>query len=86
MQTTTSNFESLYTQYNVLVYNVALNYVQNYEDAEEITQDVFVQIYKSKHQFEEKAALKTELNISEDDFVISYLGSIGGWYLTAEML
>jgi glycosyltransferase involved in cell wall biosynthesis len=34
----------------------------------------------------EKAALKTELNISEDDFVISYLGSIGGWYLTAEML
>lgn len=34
----------------------------------------------------EKAALKTELNISEADFVISYLGSIGGWYLTAEML
>ncbi len=59
MQTTSSNFESLYAQYHVLVYNVALNYVQNCEDAEEITQDVFVQIYKSMHQFEEKAALKT---------------------------
>jgi RNA polymerase sigma factor (sigma-70 family) len=59
MQTTSSNFESLYDQYNVLVYNVALNYVQNSEDAEEITQDVFVQIYNSMHQFEEKAALKT---------------------------
>jgi glycosyltransferase involved in cell wall biosynthesis len=34
----------------------------------------------------EKTALKTELAISQDDFVISYLGSIGGWYLTAEML
>ncbi len=34
----------------------------------------------------ERAALKTELNIKEDDFVISYLGSIGGWYLTVEML
>ena len=34
----------------------------------------------------EKAALQAELNISDDDFVISYLGSIGGWYLTAEML
>ena len=34
----------------------------------------------------EKATLKAELNISDDDFVISYLGSIGGWYLTAEML
>ena len=34
----------------------------------------------------EKAALKSELGITENDFVISYLGSIGGWYLAAEML
>ncbi|RYD79968.1 MAG: glycosyltransferase [Sphingobacteriales bacterium] len=27
-----------------------------------------------------------QLNIHENDFVISYLGSIGGWYLTEEML
>ncbi len=30
--------------------------------------------------------LKTELKISDDDFIISYLGSIGGWYLTEEMM
>lgn len=34
----------------------------------------------------EKKGLKAELNISEDDFIISYLGSIGGWYLTDEMM
>jgi len=34
----------------------------------------------------ERAELKKELNIKEDDFIISYLGSIGGWYLAAEML
>ncbi len=34
----------------------------------------------------EKQVLQEELNISPDDFVISYLGSIGGWYLTAEMM
>ncbi|MGH2563356.1 MAG: glycosyltransferase [Ginsengibacter sp.] len=34
----------------------------------------------------QKATLKRELNIYENDFVISYLGSIGGWYLTDEML
>ena len=33
-----------------------------------------------------KAVLRKELNIGEDDLVISYLGSIGGWYLTAEMM
>lgn len=32
---------------------------------------------------EEKAF---ELNIKKDDFIISYLGSIGGWYLTKEMM
>lgn len=30
--------------------------------------------------------LKTKLKISEDDFIITYLGSIGTWYLLDEML
>jgi glycosyltransferase involved in cell wall biosynthesis len=34
----------------------------------------------------EKETLKKELNISNNDFIISYLGSIGGWYLTDEMM
>jgi len=33
-----------------------------------------------------KAAFKKELGIADDDFIVSYLGSIGGWYLTKEML
>ena len=35
---------------------------------------------------EEKATLKRSLNIKEEDIVVSYLGSIGGWYLTDEMM
>ncbi len=34
----------------------------------------------------QKDILRNELCINEDDFIISYLGSIGGWYLTDEML
>jgi glycosyltransferase involved in cell wall biosynthesis len=34
----------------------------------------------------EKQQLQNELNIGENDFIISYLGSIGGWYMTSEML
>jgi glycosyltransferase involved in cell wall biosynthesis len=33
-----------------------------------------------------KANLKAELNIKEDDFIISYLGSVGSWYLIEEMM
>lgn len=33
-----------------------------------------------------KEKKKKELNIKEGDFIISYLGSIGGWYLTDEIM
>jgi glycosyltransferase involved in cell wall biosynthesis len=33
-----------------------------------------------------KNNLQNELGIQKDDFVVSYLGSIGGWYLTKEMM
>ena len=42
-----------------MVYNLALQYVQNTEDAEEITQDVFVSVYKNIGAFNAKASLKT---------------------------
>jgi hypothetical protein len=32
------NFEETYKRHNRMVFNLALNYVQNVEDAEEITQ------------------------------------------------
>ncbi len=35
---------------------------------------------------DQKNTVKKELGITENDFVVSYLGSIGGWYLTDEML
>jgi hypothetical protein len=35
---------------------------------------------------EQKGELEKKLNIGENDFIISYLGSIGGWYLTEEMM
>ena len=53
------DFEKLYNQYSILVYNLALNYLQNIEDAEEITQDVFIQINTSISKFQEKSSLKT---------------------------
>lgn len=53
------HFEELYTEYSKLVYNLSLHYVQNTEDAEEITQDVFVAIHQSLHKFQGKAKLST---------------------------
>lgn len=54
-----NEFKGIYNQFNRLVYNLALSYLQNVEDAEEITQDVFIQIHNSLERFENKSALKT---------------------------
>jgi RNA polymerase sigma factor (sigma-70 family) len=42
-----------------LVYNLALSYVQNSEDAEEITQDVFIAVHQSISSFKAQANIKT---------------------------
>ena len=34
----------------------------------------------------QKDKLRIELNIQDGDFIISYLGSLGGWYLTDDMM
>jgi len=59
MQNNAFDLNFLYQTYNLLVYNVALNYVQNVEDAEEITQDVFVKVNYSLKNFNQKSSLKT---------------------------
>lgn len=54
-----SHFEKLYHEHKTLVFNVALNYLQNIEDAEEITQDVFVKIHNSLNSFNQESSYKT---------------------------
>ena len=49
----------LYHIYGSLVYNIALQYTQNKEDAEEVTQDVFVQIHNKMDKFRNEAQIKT---------------------------
>ncbi len=53
------NLEDFYGQYGGMVYNVALQYVQNIEDAEEITQDVFVAIHQNIKDYRYHANIKT---------------------------
>jgi RNA polymerase sigma factor (sigma-70 family) len=51
--------KELYLAHGKNVHQLALSYLQNIEDAEEVTQDVFVSLYQNYTQFEEKSALKT---------------------------
>jgi len=51
--------DELYQSYAELVYNTALSYVQSIPDAEEVTQDVFIKVYRSIKNFKEDSKLST---------------------------
>ncbi|HEX6427961.1 MAG TPA: RNA polymerase sigma factor [Niastella sp.] len=52
-------FKSLVANYQDLVYNTALGVVQNSEDAEDVAQEVFIQVFRSIDQFKGDARLST---------------------------
>jgi RNA polymerase sigma-70 factor (ECF subfamily) len=52
-------FKTMVFQYQNKVYNTALGLLQNNNDAEDIAQEVFIQVYKSIQQFKGEAAFST---------------------------
>ena len=52
-------FRTLVERYQDLVYNTALGVVQNESDAEDVAQEVFIQVYRSIGNFKSEAKLST---------------------------
>lgn len=52
-------FKQFYELFNRRVYNTVLSYLQNTSEAEEITQDVFVELFHSAHQFKGDSAVSS---------------------------
>ncbi len=52
-------FRQLYALYSEKVYNTALSYAKNVEDAEEITQDIFAKIHQNAAKFQGKSSVST---------------------------
>ena len=52
-------FTEMVEQYQAMVYNTVLNIVQNEEDAEDITQEVFIDVYEGLNEFRQEAQIST---------------------------
>lgn len=53
------DFQELFNANNKKVFNISLNIVQNTEDAEDIAQEVFIEVFHSLHLFKEQSAVST---------------------------
>jgi len=54
-------FKVIVTTWQDMVYNTALGILQSAEDAEDVAQEVFVQVYESIHTFKGESKLSTWL-------------------------
>lgn len=54
-----ASFEVLVTTYEKTVFNIAYRMVQNEEDALDLSQEVFIKVYKAIHKFDEKSKFST---------------------------
>lgn len=52
-------FEEMLTMYQKLIYNICYRMFNNKEDAEDLTQDVFVKVYNKINSFNEKTSFKS---------------------------
>ena len=54
-------FSAIVTNYQKMVFTIVLKIVENREDAEDITQEIFVKVFKSLGQFKEESEFSTWL-------------------------
>lgn len=60
METSKKNyFQQIFNANSKKVFNISLNLVQSIEDAEDITQEVFIEVYRSVNNFNEQSGLST---------------------------
>ncbi len=66
------SFESIYNAYSVFVYNVAFRVVHNVDEAQEVTQEVFLTVYRKLKSFKFKSSFKTWIYRITVNLAINY--------------
>jgi len=70
-----SAFKTVVNTYKKMVYNTVLAFVQNTDDAEDVTQDVFIKVYENIAKFKQQSKLSTwiyRISITQANDFIRY--------------
>ncbi len=65
-------FQEIYLHFSTFVFSISVRMMRNHTDAEEVTQEVFVQVYKSLKKFRFQSSLKTWVYRITVNTVINY--------------
>ncbi|MEQ8189102.1 MAG: sigma-70 family RNA polymerase sigma factor [Candidatus Eremiobacterota bacterium] len=53
------NFSILFQRHYIMIFNLSIRMLGNYEEAEDVTQDVFIKAYKHLNNFKGQSSFKT---------------------------
>ncbi|MDZ4665219.1 MAG: RNA polymerase sigma factor [Bacteroidota bacterium] len=59
MDSSNASFNDIVNSNKSRVFNTAISFLQNREDAEDITQDVFIEVYHSLEKFKQQSSIST---------------------------
>jgi RNA polymerase sigma-70 factor, ECF subfamily len=87
-QNNTEAFEKLVKKYQTLVINTCYGFLHNYDDAQDVAQDVFIEVYRSIHKFRQESKLTTWLYRISANKSINYLRDHkkNKWLLSLDLL
>ncbi|MDR4504501.1 MAG: RNA polymerase sigma factor [Candidatus Scalindua sp.] len=66
------SFETIYNEYSGLVHNVAFRIVRNSDEAQEVTQEVFLAVYRKLKTFKFQSSFKTWIYRIAVNFALNY--------------
>jgi len=72
-------FEALYQQHHRRVYRLCIRMLRNHEEAEDLTQDVFLQVYRKINSFQGTSAFTTWLHRLTVNMVLMYMRRKHRW-------
>ena len=71
----TTAFEALFNEYQLKILNLCYAMLHNREEAEDLTQEVFLEIYRSLDKFQNKCKLSTWIYRIAYNHTINYIKS-----------
>jgi RNA polymerase sigma-70 factor, ECF subfamily len=81
-------FQELVKKHQTLVINTCYGFVHNYDDAQDIAQEVFIEVYRSIHKFRMESKISTWLYRISTNKSINYIRDHkkNKWMLSLELL
>jgi RNA polymerase sigma-70 factor (ECF subfamily) len=69
-----AHFETVFSEYHTKVFRTAMGFVHSKEDAEDLTQEVFIRAYRSRNSFRGDAGISTWLYRITVNLALNHIG------------